>query len=129
MAHEKKSQLLGMSFGTARARLDRDILFVLAVQLGHKCYRCNGDLVRDNFSVDHKDNWSIAENPKEAYFDLNNIAFSHSTCNAAFHSNRKYETEEEKLAARRKGYINDKLKLPKEIRQERRRQQYLRTGK
>lgn len=129
MAHEKKSRLLGMSFGTARARLDRDLLFKLATEIGHTCFRCEQPLVRDNFSIDHKENWSIADDPQKAYFNLENIAFSHSACNAAYHSNRKYKTEAERLEARREGYKQDKLKVPKLIRKERRRQQYLRTGK
>ena len=83
MAHEKKSQLLGMNFGTARARLERDLVFKFAVQLGHKCHRCGKELTREDFSVDHKDVWSIAENPVEAFFDLDNIAFSHLHCNTA----------------------------------------------
>lgn len=85
MAHEEKSRLLGMSFGTARARLDRDLLYALACELGRtKCFRCSKHIERENFSVDHKVNWSAASDPAVAYFDLSNIAFSHQRCNSGF---------------------------------------------
>lgn len=88
MAHEKKSRLLGMNFVTARNRLDRDLLFQFATQLGHKCYRCGGELTRDSFSVDHKENWSAADDPVKAFFALDNIAFSHIRCNTAERTKR-----------------------------------------
>ncbi len=76
-----KSLALGMNFATARARLDRDLLFKLAVLTGHKCYRCGGDLRREDFSVDHKNVWIKQPDPKAAFFDLDNVAFSHHHCN------------------------------------------------
>lgn len=83
MAHEEKSRLLGMSFGTARARLDRDLLYAMAKELDRlNCFRCSKHVERENFSVDHKKNWSVAVDPVTAYFDLTNIAFSHQRCNS-----------------------------------------------
>jgi hypothetical protein len=81
MAHEKKSQLLGMSFMTARGRLERDLLFKLAVAAGYCCFRCGGPLTRDTFSVEHKKPWAHETDPKAAFFDLENVAFSHGECN------------------------------------------------
>lgn len=104
----KKSQLLGMSFHTARGRLERDLLFKFATQLGHTCFRCQQPMLRDNFSVDHKHNWSVAASPVQAYFDLENIAFSHIHCNAANHSNRKYFSYEEKRLAQSQNNKNYK---------------------
>lgn len=84
MADDKRSRLLGMSFMTARQRLDRDLLFAFATAAGHKCYRCGGELTRDDFSVEHKEHWTGASDPKAAYFDLSNIAYSHVHCNSKF---------------------------------------------
>ncbi len=33
------------------------------------------------FSIEHKIPWQSAEDPKESFFDLDNIAFSHLKCN------------------------------------------------
>jgi hypothetical protein len=78
-----KTAKLGMSFGTARARLERDILYALAVQAGHVCHRCAGPLDRSTFSVEHKTPWMQADDPKAAFFSLENVAFSHLRCNTA----------------------------------------------
>ena len=80
-ANARKSRALGMSFGTARSRLDRDLVYHFAVAAGHKCFRCGGQLTREDFSVDHKRAWLNAENPKQTFFSLENIAFSHLHCN------------------------------------------------
>lgn len=78
---QKKSDKLGMSFGTARARLERDLVYKFAIEAGHKCHRCGGDMDRETFSVEHKAPWMRAADPKAAFFDLSNIAFSHTRCN------------------------------------------------
>lgn len=36
--------------------------------------------IRD-LSVEHREPWQSAENPKESFFDLDNIEFSHLNCN------------------------------------------------
>lgn len=77
----KKDDKLGMSFSTARARLERDLLAKLAMDAGYVCMRCGGELRRENFSVDHKINWLNSETPKELFFDQGNIGFSHQHCN------------------------------------------------
>ena len=76
-----KSEKLGMSFSTARARLERDILFDLAMRAGHKCHRCGGEMTRESFSVEHIVPWMQTDDPKKMFFDLDNIAFSHAHCN------------------------------------------------
>jgi hypothetical protein len=85
-----KSAKLGMNFGSARSRLDRDLLFKLAVEAGYTCFRCGRHLDRESFSVDHKKHWSTAEDPKAAFFDLDNVAFSHLHCNSG-NTSRKRE--------------------------------------
>ena len=86
MAHKDAKRLLGMNPQTAKYRLDRDLLFDLAVKAGYKCFRCSGELTRETFSVDHKQNWSVAADPKAVYFDLSNVAFSHHGCNSTYKS-------------------------------------------
>lgn len=70
-----------MNPSTASNRLVKDILFRLAVEAGHKCFQCGGELDRSSFSIEHKVPWIDSENPKELFFDLDNIAFSHHKCN------------------------------------------------
>jgi hypothetical protein len=81
MTRDKKSLLLGMNFGTVRFRLDRDLLFKLAMALGYKCFHCGKELTRETFSIEHKKPWALQSNPKESFFDLDNIDFSHAACN------------------------------------------------
>lgn len=129
----KKSQVLGMNFGAARGRLDRDIMFHLAVQLGHKCHRCGRELVREGFSVDHKENWSLAENPLEAFFDINNIAFSHMYCNTKeMHERRSAAVDHGKYMYDKHGCRCDVCKKAKSeavpYNKEKRRARYVKYG-
>jgi len=82
---KKKQDQLGMPFGTARNRLIKQIMFDLVKQLGKDtCYQC-GSQIKDieYLSIEHKVPWLDSENPISLYFDLNNIAFSHTSCNYA----------------------------------------------
>lgn len=95
---DKKSEQLGMNAGTASHRLTKDILFQFVVSGGHKCYRCGEELQRDNFSIEHKEPWLDSGNPVQLFFDLNNIAYSHLSCNvsAARRTNKKYNSAAER---------------------------------
>lgn len=77
----KKSEQLGMPFGTATAKLRKMILFSLVQKLGLDCcYRCTKRIQTINdFTIDHKNPW--LNNNTELFWDLNNIAFSHVSCN------------------------------------------------
>lgn len=77
----KKHTQLGMNPGTASGRLVKDLLFKFAVEAGHKCHRCGGELVRETFSIEHKEPWLDSEDPVGLFFDLGNVAFSHLKCN------------------------------------------------
>ena len=81
MSKQKKTLQLGMNPSTASGRLVKDTLFRLAVELGHKCFQCGEDLERDSFSIEHKEPWLDSTNPKATFFDQDNIAFSHLSCN------------------------------------------------
>ena len=72
---------LGMAHGTAANKLRKNILFYLAQQLDLTwCFKC-GTLIEsvDDFSIEHKEPWEGRD--AELFWDLNNIAFSHLSCN------------------------------------------------
>lgn len=81
--NQKKNEQLGMPYGTACARLRKSILFSLLKETGKNiCFQC-GKIIESEkeLSIEHKINWLDSENPKELFFDLKNIAFSHLSCN------------------------------------------------
>jgi hypothetical protein len=81
----KKAEQLGMSIGMASAKLKKAILFNL-VQAANRdiCYHCHIKISSiDEFSIEHMTPWLDSKDPKELYFDLSNIAFSHIKCNIA----------------------------------------------
>jgi hypothetical protein len=78
---DKQHKALGMNPSTARHRLRMDLLFKMATQLGHTCYRCGEPLTRDTFSLDHKVSWVNHKEPLQMFFDTDNVAFSHQSCN------------------------------------------------
>jgi hypothetical protein len=81
--NNKKTKQLGMPFGTANGRLKKMILFDLIKKLNlNFCYRCGFEIENEGeLSIEHKVAWLDSKNPKKAFFDLNNIAFSHLSCN------------------------------------------------
>lgn len=81
----KKAKQLGMPLGTAANRLRKMLLFDMMQRLGEdSCFRC-GRRIQDikNFSIEHKQPYLNSNNPAELFFDLNNIAFSHLSCNCS----------------------------------------------
>jgi|SRR3989304_7472025 len=83
MANETKSEQLGMPFGTASHRLRKQLMFQLVCQAGRdQCFRCGEKIASvDEFSVDHKEPWQDSGSPVEFFFGLDNVAFSHLSCN------------------------------------------------
>jgi hypothetical protein len=78
-----KNDLLGMPHGTAAHQLRKMIMFRLIQNArADFCYRC-GKVIKtvDDLSIEHMRPWQKADNPKETFFDLDNIAFSHLKCN------------------------------------------------
>ncbi len=83
MSNREKSIALGMNYSTASNRLRKMIMWKFVVDTGQDvCFRCSSkiELISD-LSIEHKDEWQQATNPRESFFDLDNIAFSHLTCN------------------------------------------------
>ena len=78
----KKDKFLGMSYGTAFHRLRKSIMLMLIKKLNKNwCYRCGGEIITEReLSIDHKKSWFNVS--VELFWDLNNIAFSHLSCNS-----------------------------------------------
>lgn len=82
-SNKEKAKQLGMAYGTASGRLKKMLLYDLVSKTDKIiCFRCGKKIDSiDNFSVEHKVPWLHSDNPLELFFDLENIAFSHSICN------------------------------------------------
>jgi hypothetical protein len=81
MSNEKKTATLGMPHGTASNRLRKMLLFrQLKKHRENVCVRCNKEIETvEELSVEHIKPWEGVSS--ELFWDLNNIAFSHSRCN------------------------------------------------
>ena len=80
----KKRNQLGMNPSTASQRLARDLLYRYAVELHDlPCHHCNQRMTRETFSIEHIVPWLDSDDPVGLYFDLDNISFSHDSCNKA----------------------------------------------
>ena len=80
---QEKTKQLGMDPGTASNRLKKTLLFEFAKRLDmHWCFQCGAEIEDcDKFTVEHKTPWLHSEDPKGLFFDIDNIAFSHKSCN------------------------------------------------
>lgn len=81
--HTKNTQL-GMPYGTACNKLKKDLLFNFAQRLGlDSCHQCGEKIATpDELSIEHKTPFLHSDNPVKLFFNLNNIAFSHQSCNS-----------------------------------------------
>lgn len=79
--NQKKSEQLGLAFGTANSRLRKQLLFkYVSIAGANVCFSCEGVIESvDDFSIEHKKPW-FNKDP-ELFWDLDNIAFSHLKCN------------------------------------------------
>lgn len=82
--NDKKNEQLGMNHATAAGQLRKLILFKLVQEAGKDiCFHCGKRIDSvDNFSIEHKVPWLDSNKPKELFFNLDNIAFSHLGCNS-----------------------------------------------
>ncbi len=78
---KRKSEFLKMPHGTAIQKLRKLLLFKLVQQTGQDaCFRCQKTIESvDQLSIEHKEPWEGRS--VELFWDLNNIAFSHVSCN------------------------------------------------
>jgi len=84
-SNARKAEALGMSYGKARNMLNKSIMFNLIQKCGQDtCFQCGKKIENvDNLSVEHKTPWLKSGNSVDLFFDLDNIAFSHTSCNYA----------------------------------------------
>lgn len=82
-SYQGKSEFLGMNVSTAISQLRKMILFKLAQETNRDiCFRCGERIATiKQFSIDHKKPWLNTD--PNLFWDLDNIAFSHSGCNRA----------------------------------------------
>jgi hypothetical protein len=84
-SNQVKARLLGEPFGTATSRLRKMLLFDYVKRCNNDiCYRCGTKIeTLEEFSIEHTRPWQRADDPKEMFFDLTYIAFSHLSCNSS----------------------------------------------
>lgn len=82
---KKKNEQLGIDAGTASSRLKKIVMYNLAKKLDENyCFQCGLEIESyDEFTIEHKVPWLDSETPKELFFSIDNIAFSHYKCNIA----------------------------------------------
>jgi hypothetical protein len=126
---KKKCEQLGMDAGTAAHRLRKLMLFQLVQETNKDiCYKCSLKIETvDELSIEHKVPWLDSSMPKELFFDLNNVAFSHLTCNIADarKPNKKYFTDEQRAEAKRKYWREGQKRI---YSPDKRREKFLRSG-
>lgn len=84
MSKNKKHSQLGMNPSTAQGRLVKDILWNLILKTNqHLCCKCNKEMSRETFSIEHLTPWLDSDDPVKLFFDLENISFSHLSCNVS----------------------------------------------
>lgn len=83
-SNKDKSDQLGMPYSTARSQLVKNILFQLVCETNRNvCHRCKREINNaDQLSIDHIQDWMYTENAAELFFDIDNITFSHQSCNS-----------------------------------------------
>lgn len=106
---KKDMLLLGMNHGQADNKLRKLILHDLIKTLHRDiCFRCGEKIENPNeLSIDHKVPWAYSKNPKETFYDLENISFSHFKCNSI---SRKKAISREKESDYKRRNRNKKLK-------------------
>ncbi len=74
-----------MNPSTASNRLKKELLFSLAKRLKiNWCYQCGAEIeTAKRMTIEHKTPWLDTFDPVGKFFDLENVAFSHASCNYA----------------------------------------------
>ena len=83
--YNKRKVLLGKDASAARKEIVRVVLFDILKRYGlNNCFRCGGKILDfKQLTIDHKEEWVLHKNPKEAFYDMDNIGFSHFGCNSS----------------------------------------------
>ena len=80
-SNQRKSEILGMPFGTACNKLRQLVMFSLPQRHEENvCFKCGKIiLTAEDLTLEHKETW--LDGGSALFWDLNNIAFSHKRCN------------------------------------------------
>jgi hypothetical protein len=91
---------LGMPYGTASQRLKKSLMLMLAQKCGMDiCCRCAQRIsVAGELSIEHIEPWQDVD--AALFWDLNNIGFSHLSCNVAAARRPNRKTRVERLATK-----------------------------
>lgn len=120
-----------MNCSTAQNRLVKDLLYYYAVESQQvSCYHCKKPMTRENFSIEHIDPWLDSDDPIGNFFDLQNISFSHLSCNikASRIPHKQDLTEDERKDKSNKATKEWWNRLGKKKQQDRRRKNYAKYG-
>lgn len=91
---QRRAAQLGMPYGTASARLRKNLLFKYVQAVGDDyCFKCSNKIESvDELSIEHKQPWEGRSS--ELFWDLDNIAFSHLSCNRPHEYNKRKMTND-----------------------------------
>jgi hypothetical protein len=72
-----------MPYGTARNRLIKQLLFdFMTANNKNNCYQCGEIILNpEDMSIEHITPWLDSDDPVKLFFDKQNIAYSHLSCN------------------------------------------------
>lgn len=132
----KKQFQLGMNPSTAQYRLIKDILWKLIIQTNQNiCCKCNEEMTRETFSIEHIVPWLDSDDPVKLFFDLENISFSHLKCNVgSARQSRKLKDKCGTIPKYRSGCRCEQCKKVKSLQYEKyystekRKERYLKNG-
>lgn len=82
-SNKRKSEFLGMPYGTASNRLRKQVMLMLLQRLNADvCFKCEEQIeTPEELSIEHMEPWFNRENGIDLFWSLDNIAFSHLRCN------------------------------------------------
>ena len=108
-SNEVKDRLLGMPHGTASNRLRKMVLFSLLQKFNlNVCFRCNRLIETEQYlSLEHKTSWQSAPDPVAVFFSVENIVYSHLSCNsgAATKTNKIHASARDKWRVEKQRYM------------------------
>lgn len=84
-SNTKKKEQLGQDASTASNKLKKSLLFkYVCLANENYCFQCGAEIQNEEeLSIEHKTPWLNSDTPNELFFGLDNIAFSHLSCNIA----------------------------------------------
>jgi hypothetical protein len=129
-----KTKQLGMPIGTASNKLRKSILWKYIVLSGDNfCFQCGSEIIsQDDLSIEHKIPWLHSKDPLSLFMDLDNIAFSHLSCNVG--AARKQQAPHGTPTKYNKGCrcdlcrVANAARAKKDYTTDKRREKYLRSG-